>query len=647
MLKHHTCTGASVPAFFLVPALLFSFFFNGQNFYAFLGTQICLLLALAGVLYFTYSGKEEIELSAVIILLSVLALWLFITILWSRIPYLSIVNAWWLSSAALACWIFVLAPRKEALYTAVLGAAFMAGGFQGFLALYQVYVLGTLPNGLFLYKNLLGAFLALQAFIVSGLFIRLPEEKRRTRYLLITFLLFLTFLVGFTQSRGGILSFSLAMLLFFTIAHYLKADRRPLVILLATLVLAFACAELVTRVGVSGVPVASQRMMSLQHPFAAGAGRFIIWQGCLEMIRACPLWGTGLGTFWFLWPPYRSPQDAGGGYYAHNDYLQLWIEGGLPLIILLAGLLFAVVISFYRTIKAKDLPQANKIEALALFAGLMGLAIHTFFDFNFYIMPTMILAGVMLGRLDVFSAARKWRLVLPEFLKVRSSVYRTCLLSAVLAVLVSFGFMGFSYCYTVKGIEQIALKQYVDASRSFEIAGKLWNSYDKPLYSHAYLLGSVVKPAGGDESSREERRQVYDQALGYLLRAERRNPYRPEIYVIRGLLEESMGAEATEVIAAFEKALQIDPWFLHGRTEYGRYLASIGRSKEALAILEKGTVYAYHPEDAKLMPYYQLTAILRRYHGDLTGAETLEEKIAVLKKKSQRDRSTKKWEWLF
>ena len=640
MSSHFPSKRAAVPAFFLVSALLFSFFFNGRHFYAFLGTETCLILALAGALYFAYQGKEEIEVSAITFLMPVLALWLFISILWSRIPYLSIITAWWLAAAALACGIFILAPRKEALYTALLGAAFVSGGLQGLLALYQFFVLETLPNGLFLYKNLLGAFLVLQVFVLSGLFFILPEENKRTGYLLLSFLFFLTFIVGIIQSRGVILSFSLAMLLFFVIAHYLKANRRSLITLLVTLVLAFVCAELVTLSGIS------QKVMSLEQPFAAGKSRFLIWQGCLEMIRDYPLWGTGLGTYWLLWPPYRSPLDTSGGYFAHNDYLQLWIEGGLPLMILLLSLMSVMAVSFYRTMKAREQSLARKMEVLSLFAGLFALAIHTFFDFNFYSMPTMILAGVMLGRIDMLSATKKWRLVLHELLRVRPAVYRTCLLLAGLTLLSFFLFMGLSYYYCEKGNELFSSMSYAGASRSFDISSKLWSSYDKPLYSHAYLLGSLVKPVGNDEGNRETRREIYVQAREYIQRAGKLNPYRPQTYLIRGLLEESIGAEMNMVVGAFEKALQVDPLFFYGRTEYGRYLAQSGQSRKALTVLEEGMVHFY-PKDPALIPYYQLTSILRQQSGDVEGAKALEEKIVALKEKSRKDRSVRQRNWLF
>ncbi|PKN77065.1 MAG: hypothetical protein CVU52_02030, partial [Deltaproteobacteria bacterium HGW-Deltaproteobacteria-10] len=210
----------------LVLAFLFSVFFKGQNIYALLGTMSCLVLALVTVLYFTYQGKEDILVSAVSIMVLALTLLLFVSILWSRIPYLSILTSWWLGAFGLLCWILILTPRKEAIYKTFLGVVFVFGGIQGFLALYQFFLQQTLPNGLFLYKNLLGSFLVLQIFVLSGLFFILPEEKKRTHYILLSFLFFLTFVVGVIQSRGVYLSFFLAMVLFFGIGHYLQAKRR-------------------------------------------------------------------------------------------------------------------------------------------------------------------------------------------------------------------------------------------------------------------------------------------------------------------------------------------------------------------------------------------------------------------------------------
>jgi hypothetical protein len=101
------------------------------------------------------------------------------------------------------------------------------------------------------------------------------------------------------------------------------------------------------------------------------------------------------------------------------------------------------------------------------------------------------------------------------------------------------------------------------------------------------------------------------------------------------------------VAGAFEKALQVDPLFLQGRTEYGRYLAQSGQSRKALTILEAGMVHYYSPGNPELIPYYQLTSILRRQGGDEDGAKALEEKIAALKENSRKARSGRQRNWLF
>lgn len=626
--------------FLLVSALLLSFFFNGRNIYVFLWTMTCLILALVIVLYLAYQKNREIKVSAVTFMVLVLALWLFLSILWSRIPYLSIMTSWWLSAAALVYLIFILAPRKEAIYKAVLVAAFVFGGVQGLLGLYQFFVLENLPNGLFLYKNLLGSFLVLQIFVLSGLFFILPEEKKRNRYLLLSVLFFLAFVVGVIQSRGVYLSLFLSMLLFFGMAYYLQVNRRSLVMLLVTIVLAFVCAELTTLSGMS------QRVMTLEDPYSAGTSRFLIWQGCLEMIRAYPLWGTGLGTYWLIWPPYRNPLDTSGGYFAHNDYLQFWIEGGIPLLILLLVLMFVIAVSCYKTMKARELLPARKIEVLSLCAGLFALAIHTFFDFNFYSLPNMILAGLMLGRLDTLCVTKKWRLVLPEKLKLRASVYKTCLLLSSLIVLLFFIFIGLSNYYFEKGNQQFLKINFAGAARSFDISSKLWKSYDRPLYMNASLLIPLVKPVAKEEGNSEKRRDFYIQASQYLQRAEKLNPYRPQTYLTRALLEEANGSAMNVVGGAFEKALKVDPLFFPGRTEYGRYLAQSGQSRKALKILEEGMVY-YYLESLPLIPYYQLTSILRRQNGDEAGAKALEEKIATIKEQSRKERSIRQRDWLF
>ena len=75
------------------------------------------------------------------------------------------------------------------------------------------------------------------------------------------------------------------------------------------------------------------------------------------MLMDAPWLGIGLGTYWLYWPTYRHPDDTSGGFYVHNDYLQIWIETGLPGFLLLLAVYVAVFIMFVRLVRHPGRPR--------------------------------------------------------------------------------------------------------------------------------------------------------------------------------------------------------------------------------------------------------------------------------------------------
>ncbi len=88
------------------------------------------------------------------------------------------------------------------------------------------------------------------------------------------------------------------------------------------------------------------------------AVRLELWSGCADMIRAAPIAGVGTGQFRYEYPRYRSQEEieltsfgrqfstyAGS---AHNDYLELAVEGGLPALLLWLAFWFTVVAAALR-----------------------------------------------------------------------------------------------------------------------------------------------------------------------------------------------------------------------------------------------------------------------------------------------------------
>ena len=56
--------------------------------------------------------------------------------------------------------------------------------------------------------------------------------------------------------------------------------------------------------------------------------RLLLWESAWQIIKTSPIIGTGIGTFFIVFPAVRAPADSTSGNYLHNDYLQFWLETG-------------------------------------------------------------------------------------------------------------------------------------------------------------------------------------------------------------------------------------------------------------------------------------------------------------------------------
>lgn len=125
-------------------------------------------------------------------------------------------------------------------------------------------------------------------------------------------------------------------------------------------------------------------------------GRPIFWGTTLRIFSGYPFLGTGLGTFPSLYPDIMRDNNPVGIFHAHNDYLEYLAELGVfGFMLLLAGVLFLVILSFLRWKKRMD----PEVKALALggFVSLSCILIHSFTDFNLHIPANMLLFSVVIS----------------------------------------------------------------------------------------------------------------------------------------------------------------------------------------------------------------------------------------------------------
>lgn len=212
-----------------------------------------------------------------------------------------------------------------------------------------------------------------------GLIRRLSQaehlEPQIRRLLLLFLLLVLTVALIFTGSRGGMLALAGGFALMVLVDRGQRREKGY--VLLIVVLLAGAI--------VYSLALGSGRLLGRFQDPTSFSSRYTTMQGALAIFRDYPWMGSGFGTFGTVF--YRhEPVKLDGLYmiYAHNDWMQLLAEAGLPGIMLgLAGLLAFSSVLLRQWRRQRD-PFAQKL-GLGGLAALGAAAIHALGDFPLHI----------------------------------------------------------------------------------------------------------------------------------------------------------------------------------------------------------------------------------------------------------------------
>lgn len=606
----------------LLPALLF----KGPQIEFFAITQIVLVFWLGWIFLHSYSGLS-IPKTALALCLTLFWLWLALSLTWSLAPGISTINFWWVGSLVLVFWLYTLTPDRDALWSHAAAILLVIGLVLALMGIYQVYVLEQHARSVFETRNTHAAFLNLVALPASAYFLQTIANKavpRRHSVILGAVLFFLFLSVFLTASRGANLSLmiSVGILAALTLRC---VPKRALVLLLGLLAVAFLVSKITH--GELG-----ERLPQLIQD----SPRRIIWESSWNLLQASPWQGIGLGLFYLAYPPYRNPADSSGGFFAHNDYLQIWIETGLPGLVLLLAVLVAALTLFVRALRKTGLRSAAHIEMTGLFCGLLAVAGHSVVDFNLYILSIMMMSGLTLGRFHELAIGK---LKVPLLLLRPSrfagkQAYPLIVLLLVLLPVFYFIALGMANSYYDRGMAQAREGKLQEAAKSFAAAQHLTPADDRALIAHADLYRHAVALLPPEEFA--GKKALYEDASRFLDEAQQVNALRGLTFVIQGRLHQQnpgfAGENANELAAeSFRRALALNPRLFQGRMDYVSILLQAGRKEEALQSLDEGARHDY-PNISDLIPFYSLTAKLRREAGKAEEARVLEERVKELEK---------------
>jgi O-antigen ligase len=190
----------------------------------------------------------------------------------------------------------------------------------------------------------------------------------------------------FSLSRSGI-TFGLAGCALFL--YLTRRGRRPL--------LAFGAVIAAVALWIGVDPVIS-RFQLIPEELSAESGRTTVWRDSIGAVEDFWLTGSGLRSFQYVYPIYRSFGGRRFYSWAHNDYLQLGVELGLPGVALVLGFLFWAF-RRARDVRRKLLESGSSLRALhaGYCAAAVAVALHSFTDFGLHLPANAALFTVVVG----------------------------------------------------------------------------------------------------------------------------------------------------------------------------------------------------------------------------------------------------------
>ncbi len=236
--------------------------------------------------------------------------------------------------------------------------------------------------------NLLAAFLLMVMSLAGGIFFSTAKLRFRLPLLLVGGVALLCLI--FTYSRGAWVS-----LVFITVICGVLFSRRLLWVLGPALgVIGFFARDLVVA-----------RVVSIFNPTDTSSTlRMALWESTWGMIADHPVTGIGWGAYQFVYPTYDFfVLDPGTIiFHAHNLYLNIAAELGLPGIALFLLALSAHLAIGFRVLRHTRMPEQRGV-VIGLIAIIIGVLVNGMTDYALFNIEISMLFWLLVALLGVFS----------------------------------------------------------------------------------------------------------------------------------------------------------------------------------------------------------------------------------------------------
>lgn len=531
--------------------------------------------------------------------------WLGLTSLWSPLPYLSTTGFWWLGLPALIFLTLTLQGQEtvERIWEKITFLLMLLGLWLCVDILYDLYLHQQEPLGPFLYRNSLASFLAMLLLPILGQVLNLAQQRRMSELLFPGMVaILLLHLILTINSLGVFISLGVAGLVLVW-GGKRWVEWRAMAILAAVVLAGMALHGMLEVLIPPGwtAPEKLERVLTvIQNPgivqdaqWQQQSQRALLLQGGWRMFLDAPWYGFGVGSLWLLWPPYQHPYDISSGFYLHCDPLQIAVEAGIPGVLLFLGIFVAASGRFAGMQRQARTPRPGQggVEAVALYAALCAMAVHSCFDFDAYVLQIMFLVGLYLARFALLSGETRPIPVASLTSRSRYRLFSALIMGTLLLYVSSILISDLLYGY---GNRLANRGDLLKADQAMAWSTRLAPYQDNIRFAHASLFIALTER----ESEYALRQTFFSAAMEIIDAALESNPYRWGSYFMRGNLlrkHPDLAGEAGMIRMEedFRHALRLNPRYVMARVMLAKVLWARGDHDQARQVLMEGLDLPY------------------------------------------------------
>ncbi|MGC8742977.1 MAG: O-antigen ligase family protein [Verrucomicrobiia bacterium] len=369
-----------------------------------------------------------------------------------------------------------------------------------------------------------------------------------------------------TASRAG--WFAAGVGLFFVVVVLLHKRRFWLPVTVVLILLVFSGLYLYSRNYTAKRRVQENRLLVPDEN-----RRILYWQGAIKIWKESPLFGAGGAHYDYRYRQVREPINVAQGRpgWAHNDYLNTLADyglAGLAIIFVIIGTTIYTAIGSWNSVKRRiEAGKSSKKGAivLGLSGGLIGIAIHSFFDFNMHIPANAIIAVTFVALLTAY-----WRYTTEECWIMLTRTGRAVALVCIVLVAAIITLSG-----ARRYKEETFLKLANESLSEKETIQNLINAYKvEPNNSEtSYNIGELLRLRSWEGN--DDYKELAIQAMSWFRKAMDANPLDPYPFLRYGMCLDWIGRRA-EAGVYFKRAIELDPNSYYMLANLGWHYFQIG-----------------------------------------------------------------------